>query len=191
MRPDTGQKTSGQQGGNVQDITDINTKKTRIARLLSEATSVPAVEQSKPQLTLLTFLALGLIGTMLPFQTLVAFFSIISLSITIIYLTLAWKKQAHFSKRASAILVALVLTSVLSGCGPVLFNEEVPDFFGLDRHTDLKTHTITRIGAFGFGLKDATPEQAQLEGGIIDLTAVKIDRGYGLISMARISVAGK
>jgi hypothetical protein len=151
---------------------------------------VPAAEQSNPQLTLLTLLAFALIGTMLPFQTLVAVFSILSLSITIIYLTLAWKKQARFSKRAAGILVALTLTSILSGCGPVLFHEELPDFFGLARHTDLKTHTITRIGAFGFGLTDATPEQAQLEGGISDLSAVKIDRGYGLISMARISVAG-
>ncbi len=93
------------------DVTDINTKQTRIARLLSEITSVPAAEQSKPQLTLFTFLALALIGTMLPVQVLVAFFSIASLCITTIYLTLVWKKQARFSKRATGILVALTLTS--------------------------------------------------------------------------------
>ncbi len=78
-------------GGSMPDVTDINTKKTRIARLLSEATSVPTAEQSQPQLTLFTFLALALIGTMLPVQALVAFFSIVSLCITVIYLTLAWK----------------------------------------------------------------------------------------------------
>ena len=56
---------------------------------------------------------------------------------------------------------------------------------------DIKTQTITRSGVFGFGLTDATLEQAQFEGNIEDLVAVKIDRGYGLIGMARISVAGK
>jgi len=79
----------------------------------------------------------------------------------------------------------------MSGCGPVLFTESIPDFFGLERHADIKTQTITRFGAFGFGLDDATAEQAQREGDISELVAVKIDRGYGLISMARISVAGK
>ncbi len=152
---------------------------------------MPAAEQSQPQALLFTFLAIALIGTMLPFQTVVAFFSIISLSITIIYMTLIWKKQARFSKRASGILIALVMTSVMSGCGPVLFTESIPDFFGLERKADIKTQTITRFGAFGFGLSDATAEQAQLEGDITELVAVKIDRGYGLISMARISVAGK
>ena len=173
------------------DVTDINTKKTSISRLLSEVTSVPAAEQSMPQLTLLTFLALALIGTMLPVHVLVAFFSIVSLCITTLYLSLVWKKQARFSNRASGILVALVLTSVMSGCGPVLFTESIPDFFGLERRADIRTHTITRFGMFGFWVTRATPEQAQYEANIEDLVAVKIDRGYGLISMARISVAGK
>ncbi len=175
----------------MQDSTDIDTKKTRIARLLSEATSVPTAEQSQHQALLWTFLAIALIGTMLPFQALVAFFFIASLSITIIYMILVWRKQARFSNRASAILVALVLTSVMTGCGPVLFTEDLPDFGGLERRTDIKTQTITRFGAFGFGVSDATPEQAQFEGNIEDLVAVKIGRGYGLISMARISMAGK
>ena len=173
------------------DITDINTKKTKIARLLSEATSAPAAGRPRPHRTLCTLLAFGLIGTMLPFQALVLVFSLASLIAATIYLTLTWKKQARLSSSAVAILVGLALTSVLSGCGPVLFTESMPDFFGLERHADIKTQTITRSGAFGFGLDDATAEQAQREGGIKDLVAVKIDRGYGLISMARVSVAGK
>jgi hypothetical protein len=175
----------------VPNVTDIDTKKTRIARLLSEATSVAAAEELQPQKTLWTFLAIALIGTMLPVQALAASFSLASVGICLIYLTLFWKKQARFSKRASTILVALVLTSVMSGCGPALFSENIPDLFGIERQTDIKTQTITRYGAFGFGLTNATPEQAKREGGITDLLAVKIERGYGLISMARVSVAGK
>ena len=106
-------------------------------------------------------------------------------------LTLAWKKQARFSKRTPGIPLALAITSALSGCGPVLFTEKIPDFFGLERKPDIKTQTITRFGAFGFGLDKATIEQTQPEGGILDLIAAKIDRGYGLISIVRISVTGE
>lgn len=61
----------------------------------------------------------------------------------------------------------------MSGCGTVLFTESIP-LFGLERKADIKTQTITRFGAFGFGLNDASAEQAQREGDIAELVAVKI-----------------
>jgi len=158
----------------------------KIIKAFAQAIDPPKARNLSNKNRLKTALIISLICTMLPIQAATLFFSFMSISIFI-----ALIKTTKPAKHLTATISALAIVSVLSGCGPVLFNEELPDFFGLQRQTNLKTYTITRIGAFGLGFSDATPEQAQFEGNIEELTAVKIDRGYGLISMVRISVAGK
>jgi len=169
----------------MDNITPINTR-TKVAQLLRDLNPQEQPKKSKSK-RVHTVLIISLICTMLPIQAATLFFSFISI-ITLIAYSL---NKINQTKPFALLLTNLVTLSILSGCGPVLFNEELPDFFGLQRQTNLKTYTITRIGAFGLGFSDATPEQAQYEGNIEELTAVKIDRGYGLISMVRISVAGK
>lgn len=166
-------------------------QKHKLADAFKEAIAADTPKEITPTQTVGWLIPLLLIGTMLPFQIAVAFFSFTSTLTLIALFFIVKKRKSKINTPAKAMVTALIITSILSGCGPVLFNETLPDFGGLERRTDIKTNTITRVGAFGFGLKDATPEQAQLEGNIEDLVAIKIDRGYGLISMARISVAGK
>ncbi len=170
------------------NVTDIDTRKTRIARLLQDATDVSAVPAKS---SLYKILGISLLGTMLPLQAATVLFSITSILICIALLMRNTKTSAKLNRPMISLAAGLVLISSLSGRGPALYTEELPDLFGIERQTDIKTHTITRFGIFGLGLSNATPEQAQLKGDIEDLVAVKIDRGYGLISMARISVAGK
>jgi hypothetical protein len=171
--------------------TDINTTKTRIARLLSEATPAPKTEQPKAYHTLWSLLGLSLIGTMLPFQTVVTFFSLTAVMTFSITLLLIWKKQTRISKPASGLLIALLTASMLSGCSPALFSRTSPEMLELIREQDYRYYTMEKYGIFGLGLDELTIENAQFEGNIETVYVAKLEQGYGIVSMSRITVAGK
>ena len=172
----------------MSNVTDIETTKTKIARLLSKAT--PRVE-SHPYPALWTVLGISLIGTMLPFRATVTFFSLTAVIAFIVTLILLWKKQLRFSKSATAILTALLATSILTGCSPALFGRNNPELYQLIQERDYKYFSMQEFGVFGLGLDDLNISNAQLEGDIETVYVARIDNNYGIVSISRITVAGK
>jgi hypothetical protein len=173
----------------MSNVIDINTTKTRIARLLSEAT--PTAEQPKFLNISWSLLVASLIGTMLPFKILVTFFSLLTVITTLIGLVLILKKQISVSRPAAVMLVALLTTSVLSGCAPAIFGNNSSELYNLIQQRDYKYHSMQKVGVFGLGLDELTIGNAQLEADIETVYVAKLTEGYGIVSLSRITVAGE
>jgi len=108
----------------------------------------------------------------------------------LIALLLIWKKQLRFSRPASGILVALLAVSILSGCAP-MFAMPSPEIYQLIKEREYKHYTIQKYAIFGLGLDELTIETAQFEGDIETVYVAKLEQGYGIVSVGRVTVAGK
>jgi len=169
-------------------IIDIDTTKTKVARLLAKA---KPKTKTNPYPVLWMILGISLIGTMLPVQAVVTFFSLTAVTTFLVTLVLVWKKQLRFSKKATGLLLALFLTSIVTGCSPAIFSQTNPEMIRLIHDRDYKYFSTQHYGIFGLGLDDLTIENAQFEGNIETVYVAKIEQGYGIISVSRITVAGE
>lgn len=61
----------------------------------------------------------------------------------------------------------------------------------LIRSREYKYYTMEKYGFFGLGLDELTIENAQFEGNIDTVYVAKVEHGYGIVSLSRITVAGK
>lgn len=171
--------------------TDINTTKTRMQRLLEDI--IPHKEPPQPSAIsklLSTLLIISIIGTMLPFQTTMAFFSLSFVTAVLLSLILFWLNH-QFTKRMTALLLALTVTSILSGCSPAFTFQTPPELIKFANENDFEVHSIRKIGIFGLGLNDATTATAQAESSIKTVQGAQIDRGHGLINIVTVMIAGK
>jgi len=172
------------------DIHHLDTPKSRLYELLKSATPKKDRPGRQP-LAISIAIPLLLICTMLPVNVVSIFFSLTSITTIAITIIAAWQRLIIIKKSTARIIAALSLMSILSGCAPTLFAQEIPDFFStLAGEKGIKTYSMQRAGIFGLGLDKVTIENAQLEGNIETVLAAKEVRGYGLISTARIIIAG-
>ncbi len=128
--------------------------------------------------------------TMLPVDTISMFFSIAAVVAITAFLTATYQNILTINKKTAKALAIMTFGSIISGCTPALFSKGMPEFFDMGAK-GTKVYTLQRIGILGFGLGDATVEQARLEGQFKKVIASREERGYGLISVARITIAGK
>lgn len=177
----------------MSNITDLNTTATRISRLLDKARPAKSPEEphAKTSTQLNSLLVMALIGTMMPAQIAVAFFSFTFLVTAILYIILAWIGHVRISKRIIISTIVLTLISSLSGCTPALVSRMPQDMAQLIKDRDYKYYSIQKFGIFGLGTDDITVENAQFEGNIETVYVCKIERGYGIVSLSRVTVAGK
>ena len=170
--------------------TDINTTKTRLARLLQSATpQKPAAPRSNKLIT--SLLIITIIGTMLPFQAVVTFFSLSCVTIALLFTIQVARKQLQITKSMAALLVALTVTSAISGCAPTFTFQTQQELIKFAHENKIDIHSIRRFGIFGLGLDDATIATAQASSTIKTIQGAQIDRGYGLISVTVVTIAGK
>lgn len=176
------------------DITDINTTKTRLQRLLQSATPKTNEQLQQPNLVskiIPTLLIISLLGSMLPFQTVTTFFSLSFVTIALISLLLSWKNQLIMTKSKTALIGGLIVTSILSGCSPAFTFQAPPEMITFAHEHDFDVHSIRKIGVFGLGLQDATIAAAQAESNIKTVQGAQISEGHGLISIITVTIAGK
>jgi len=175
----------------VTNITDINTTKTRLQRLLQSATPKTDKQPNLFGKTIPTLLVISLLGSMLPFETVTIFFSLSFATITLFALILLWKKQLKITKGKTALISALIITSLLSGCSPAFTFKTPPELIKFAHEHDFDVYTIQKIGVFGLGLQDATIASAQAECDIKTIQGAQITEGHGLISIVTVTIAGK
>jgi len=171
--------------------TDINTTKTRLHRLLQSVEHKPTEASKTPSSVIPTLLTICLLGTMLPLQFAVAFFSLSTVTLAGLSLILSLKKQLTFTAATKGLLAALTVTSVLSGCSPAFTFQNQPELIKFAHENQLEFHTIQRVGILGLGLNDATIATAQAESNIKELRGAQVDNGHGLINVVQITIAGK
>jgi hypothetical protein len=138
-----------------------------------------------------SLLIICLLGTMVPFQTAMIFFSLAAVIAAILLLVSVLSHRQKINKYATAIIAALMLSSVLSGCSPAFSLKMPPELLQIAQENDFKVYTMRKIGVFGLGLKEATVQMAMTESQITQVRAVQIDRGHGLVSVVTITIAGK
>ena len=170
--------------------TDINTTKTKLHRLLQSA-APKQPESTRINKLLPTLIIICLLGTMLPFQAAVVFFSMSTATVAVLSLTLLLRSQLKITKSMGALLMALMATSILSGCAPAFTFQSQQELLKFAHENDFNVHSIRRIGVFGLGLDDATIATAQADSTIKTIQGAQIDRGYGLISVTIVTIAGK
>jgi len=164
-------------------------KRQKYASAFQEA--IEPLPQKKTDKIIPTLLIIALIGTMLPFQLVATFFSLSFVSMTILSLILIWKNHLKISKYLTTLIVALTVTSVMSGCAPGWTFQTSPELIKIAHDHDYQMHTLRKIGVLGIGTDMATIEAAQAESDIKNVRAAQIDRGYGLVSIVTITIAGE
>jgi len=153
-----------------------------------------AIEPPKPNFTsklLPSLLIITVLGTMLPFQATMAFFSLSFVTIGLLSLILYWKNHLKITRSMTALLIALTATSVLSGCSPAFTFQTPPELIKFAHENDFEVHSITKIGIFGLGLEGATIAAAQADSIIKTVQGAQIDRGHGLVNIVTVTIAGK
>ncbi len=174
------------------EITDINTTKTRLHRLMQSATPKPASEgQPKQNRTIQVLLVACLIGTMIPIHTAMVFFSLASVVATLLLLTSILAQKQKINRYISTIIIALAATSIISGCSPAFTFQNSPELLEIAHENDYKIYTLKKIGIFGLGMDQATVETAKAESHIKQVRAIQIDKGHGLVSIITITIAGE
>ena len=176
------------------NISDIDTTKTRLQRLLQSATPKTGKQPQQPNLfgkTIPILLIISLLGSMLPFETVTIFFSLSFATIALLTLILSWKNQLRISKGKTALISGLIITSLLSGCSPAFSFKTPPELIKFAHEHNFDVHSIRRIGVFGLGLQDATIATAQAESSIKTVQGAQITEGHGLISIVTVTIAGK
>jgi hypothetical protein len=176
----------------VPDATDINTTKTKLHRLLQSATPQPVTETPVTHgMVLPTLLIICLIGTMVPFQTAMSFFSLAAVIAALLLLVSTIWLRHKINKHITVLIAALTLSSLLSGCSPAFSLAVPPEVLQMAQENGFKVHTLRKIGIFGLGLDQATVQTAMAESNIEQVRAIQIDRGHGLISVVTITIAGE
>jgi len=163
----------------------------KIVQAFADAIDTPKEKTPPRQPVLLTLICFSLVGTMLPFQPVVTFFSLAAVTSLVLSLLLFWKKQLHFNKATNLSIAGLFLASTLSGCSPAFFTQVTPEMVDIIQQRKYDLHTMQKYSLFGIGLEKINIENAQFEGNIETVYLAKIEHGYGLISLSRITVAGK
>lgn len=185
MESDVDQAIQG--SGNIQAAGDI------IIKTAEGENTPPAVD---PYLRLAyILLIISLIGTTIPNPMLNTITSIGVVANFLLVCFLTWERRkttqtAPWLKRFRSIAICLVAVSIFTGCsGPMLAN--IPDPSISDLVKDYKAGVAEGVGFFGFGLDDVSVETAARNGGIEEVYFADRIRGYGLISVAKISVFGE
>jgi len=144
----------------------------------------------------LSYLALiiGLIGSVLPHDTINIFASIFTLAGGLAVGFFSWERRhsprAPSMKKYQFAVGAVLIMSLMSGCaGPML--AMVPDPAISDLVHDYKSGVAQGVGIFGLGLNNINVQQAAHNGGITEVHFADKVRGYGLISYAKVSVFGE
>ena len=163
--------------------------KETIVKAFKEAIEPPPLPKSNKIIP--TLLLIALIGTMIPFQLVTTFFSLSFVTMTILSLILIWRNYLRISKYMTTLIVALTATSVMSGCAPAWTFQTSPELIKIAHDHDYQMYTLRKIGILGIGTDMATIEAAQAESDIKNVRAAQIDRGYGLVSIVTITIAGE
>lgn len=174
----------------MKNVTDIN-RRAKLARMLHELGPQNQKNDKPKQHIILALICFSLIGTMLPFQMVVTFFSLASVTALALSLLLFWKNQIHFSKTANLTIAVLLLASIVSGCSPALLSHTSPEMLELIREREYQYHTMEKYSLFGLGMDKVSIENVQFEGDIETVYVAKIEHGYGIVSLSRVTVAGK
>ncbi|WP_020675308.1 hypothetical protein [Geopsychrobacter electrodiphilus] len=173
-------------------VEQFNQQKRSLAQAFRGAVDAGKPGHSKQPAAIKWLIPVLLICTMLPIDAAAVFLSLTAAITIMITIAAAWQKIIILNKSTTQIIAGLAIVSILSGCGPVLFGTPNDlSFFDLGHHPDVKTYTVQKVGVFGFGLEGATVETAMKEADIKNVIAMQTVRGYGLISMSRITIAGK
>lgn len=171
--------------------TDINTTQTRLYRLLEKSKPKNSKKQPTTSKRLPILLIITIIGTMLPFQATMAFFSMSFVTVVLLSVILYWMNHLKITQSMTALLTALTVTSILSGCSPAFTFQTPPELIKFAHENDFEVHSIRRVGIFGLGLEDATIATAQAESTIKTVQGAQVDRGHGLINIIIVTIAGK
>jgi len=163
--------------------------KKNIVKAFKEAIEPPPPQKSNKIIP--TLLLIALIGTMLPFQLVSTFFSLSFITITILSLILIWKNHFKISKYMTTLIVALTVTSVMSGCSPAFTFQTPPELLKIAHENKYQVYTLKKFGLFGIGTDQATVETAQVQSSIKNVRAVQIDKGFGLVSVVKVTIAGE
>ncbi len=140
-------------------------------------------------------LIISLIGTMIPHPTINTITSIGVIANFLIVCFLTWERRKTaqtepWIKRFRTFAICLTAFSIFTGCsGPMLANVPDPSISNLVK--DYKAGVAEGVGFFGFGLDDINVTTAAQNGGIEKVYVADRIRGYGLISIAKISVFGE
>jgi hypothetical protein len=141
-----------------------------------------------------SLLFISLIGTTLPHPAIntITSIGVIANFLLVCFLTWERRKTAEsvpWLSRSRNIAICLTVVSIFTGCsGPML--AKISDPAIIDLVKDYKAGVVQGVGFFGFGLDDISVTTAAKNGGIEDVYVVDRIRGYGLISIAKISVFG-
>lgn len=131
--------------------------------------------------------AVSMILTTLPVDSLnvLASFAALSFLLAILF------KARHFLK--NPVIWILLSASIASGCaGPYFHDNRIrqADFCYDIVGSACKQQTIQMYGLLGLGLQNATPDEAARRGNIKKIVVVDQARGYGIISLIKITVMG-
>lgn len=179
----------------MSDVVDINTKKTKIARLLSEATATSPAGQARPIQYLTIATVICLIGATIPHLAIYRLFGQSSLFCLLLLLFTAFKYRKQLpGKQIKRFVAIVVVTMLLTGCSGLL----MPDMsttplieYLHEADREYKTGHAGGIGIFGFGLYDATVEAAMTNGNITKAYAAETNSSFGWIAVARVKVYGE
>jgi hypothetical protein len=138
-----------------------------------------------------TLLIICLLGSMVPFQTAMSFFSLAAVIAALLLLFTVICQRHRISKHITVLIAALTLSSLLSGCSPAFSLTVPPEVLKMAQEHGFKVHTLRKIGIFGLGLDQATVQAAMAESNIEQVRAIQIDRGHGLVSVVVITIAGE
>lgn len=137
-------------------------------------------------------LCTSIVATTLPAEVATKFFSILAGLCLVAFIAVCKKSKIMPDRRSIVGLVLLCSMSIITGCGPVLWADPPPKLdFGACGPTECKKGQIKGVGVFGFGLSDLNIDAAKKAGNLKMARGYQDLRGYGLISMARVTVVGE
>ena len=137
-------------------------------------------------------LVISLVSTTLPNNTLNIIASICTMVAFLSVCLFTWESRNTSNSsilKYRYIAGTILIASLISGCaGPML--AKVPDPAIADLVREYKSGVAQGIAVFGFGLENIDVKQAAQNGGIEEVYFADKVRGYGLISIAKVSVFG-
>jgi hypothetical protein len=165
---------------------DFNEVKRRIVHMLTNEIQPRKSKVRKSEKVLYVVLALAILCTTLPSPSIN-----IAACMAAAVAGTAWLVTAR--RKFRPLLMTLTAVSLLSGCaGPLLMKTVDSEMvtFG-PASASIRSSTVRGVGVLGFGLGQVNPgtaiEQAKLE----KVIAIDRARGYGLISVAWVTVYGE
>lgn len=92
--------------------------------------------------------------TMFPVDTISSFFSVVAIVTITGCLAAAYRHILSIDNKPSKVIDIITFDSIILGCTPVLFSQDIPVFSGMVNE-GTKVYTLQRINVLGFGLSDA------------------------------------